>query len=226
MQLYFKANDIVTLSWLPEEVVPSYITNDITNIRVDIQLFQQGILSRRSLLDWIPIDGAEMINLSNNGLQEFRIPAGLEMKICSEQSEVCPVAFKVSATRNTEVDITSPGVAPTRVILPTRQSPAVGIWSGVAYLQADTTDSTSLLLLCNKWAEDTQKNAIPTSSLESLPVCPPTQALASVDVRFRREQLESVATQMDTGYAVGATAFYHPEVTKATCYLEVVMDIR
>ena len=219
MQLYFKANDIVTLSWLPEEVVPSYITNDITNIRVDIQLFQQGIPSRRSSPDWILIDGAEMLNLTNNGLQEFRIPAGLEMKICSEQNEVCPVAFKVSASRDTEVDITSPGVAPTRVML--LSSP--GIWSGVAYLQADTTDNTSLLLLCNKWAEN---NAILTSRLERLPVCPPTLALASVDVRFRREQLESVATQMDTGYAVGATAFYHPEVTKATCYLEVVMDAR
>ncbi len=96
----------------------------------------------------------------------------------------------------------------------------------MAYLQADKADNTSLLLLCNKWAEDRQINAIPTSRLESLPVCPPTQALASVDRRFRREQLESVATQIDTCYATKATAFYHPEVTNVTCYLEIVMDGR
>ena len=159
MQLYFKANDIVTLSWLPEEVVPSYITNDITNIRVDIQLFQQV-----SNLNWIPIDGAEMLNLNNNGLQEFRIPARLEVRNCMEQNGVCPVAFKVSAARNTEVDITSPGVAAIRVRLPTQVS-TVGIWSVVAYLQADNT------LLCDKRAEDMQSNVNPT--LENLPACPP-----------------------------------------------------
>ena len=215
MQLYFKQNDVIKLSWLPQEVVPSYLTNDTENIRLKIELYQIYKTSR-DILTWKVIGNNPLIaDTANDGSEEVTIPSNLVMDDCPDQNFLCPVAFKISLVSGAIINIVWAG----QVTLPR----GIGIWSGVAYLQSDSANETYLGIECDKWA-NAQVNKIPTSRLNELPACPPTLTQATMDNRFRREQFDSPFTNMATGYGEGATKFYHPGIE--VCYQQITLDIR
>ena len=220
MQLYFKQNDVIKLTWLPEEVVPSYLTSDTDNLRLKIELYQQ-YYEDRDTLSWKLVGTNPLIvSTANDGSEEVTIPSGLVMDDCQDQNLLCPVAFKVSVISDTVIDI----AWARRVTLPSFRVDA-GIWSGVAYLQSDSATETSLSMVCDRWA-NTPVNQIPTSLIDRLPSCPLILTLAASDNQFRREQLDSRFTNMVTGYAEGAAKFYHPGVDGAICYQQIVWDER
>ena len=210
MQLYFKANDIIRLTWLPRELIPSFLSNtNIESIEVSIQLYQQiGMQPRRS--NWQPISSASQDGL-NNGQAMFTVPAGLVMEICPDQSSLCPVAFRISAA------VPIPGDR-TRTV-------EVAIWTALAYLQADDADEASLSQICQDWAapsDDMNRNKIPNSRLDQLPSCPPLRQQARADNRFTREDLGSIMSTHNTGYERNAMKFYTPDAE--ICYVLIVME--
>ena len=145
MQLYFKQNDLIKLSWLPQEVVPSYLTNDTESLKLKIELYQQ--YKHRNALSWKLVGNGPLIsNTANDGSEEIKIPNGLVMNYCPDQNLLCPVAFKVSVVSDTVIDIPWAG----KVTLPSFID--AGIWSGIAYLQSDSANETYLSMLCDNWA--------------------------------------------------------------------------
>ena len=72
MQLYFKQNDVIKLSWLPQEVVPSYLTDDTENLKLKIELYQQ--YKDRDALNWKLVGNGLLIsNTDNDGSEEVKI---------------------------------------------------------------------------------------------------------------------------------------------------------
>lgn len=222
MQLYFKPNDVVTLTWLPREVVPNYLFTDPENIRINVQLFQ---MVDRPSPRWVPIADSLMSNLDNSGLAEFTVPGTVAVEDCLDQGMICPVAFNVSAVDGTMVRV----LGEDEVALPSgRRTPETGIWSSIAYLQASAINEADLSQLCASWASpprpDSMRNVISVSMLSRLPACPPMLAQAAADRRYRRQVMDPGFSSHVTGYSKAARMFYHPSAS--VCYLEVVMDAR
>ena len=223
MQLYFKPEDVVTLTWLPSEVVPNYLFTSPEDIRINIQLFQ---MTDSAWQRWAPIEGLHMNNLENSGRVQFAIPRNVEIQSCIDQRIVCPVAFYVSAVVGTSVRVFGEDEV---ALLSGTRTPGTGIWSSIAYLQAAGVNETDLNLVCLGWANppppgDSMRNTIVHSKLTDLPACPPLLSQAVVDTRYRREVLDSGFTGHVTGYAEAANRFYSPKA--AVCYLEVAVEIR
>lgn len=126
MQLYLKPKDVVRLTWLPREVLPGYIIKNPNDIKINIQLFQQRDRpSTSSLSRWESIDGTYLSNLDNTGSVDFTVPEVLKMSECFNQDQLCPVAFNVTVTEGTMVNITGAG----EVLLPSGQrTPEVVQW--------------------------------------------------------------------------------------------------
>ena len=157
------------------------------------------------------------MNLNNNGNAVFTVPAVMDLKDCLGQNQLCPIAFRVSAVAGSMVTV--PNVGP--VSLPTGPRTEVGIWSGVGYLRSHTATMMSLGVACQVWYTLIE-NDIPTSIRNQVPVCPPTEARATVDNRFRVEELRSAFGNFDTGYVQSAMNLYYPGAR--VCYVEIVMD--
>ena len=209
-----RPNDVVTISWLPEDLIPSHL---ISEIKVNIQLFQQ--LDRAETLTaprWEEIPNTQIINLNNNGSAVFTVPAVMDLEDCLRQNQLCPIAFRVSAVAGSMVTV--PNVGP--VSLPTGPRTEVGIWSGVGYLLSHTATMMSLGVACQDWSTRTE-NDIPTSIRNEVPVCLPTEERAIVDNRFMEEELMSAFGGFDTGYAQSAMKLYYPGAR--VCYVEIVM---
>lgn len=167
IQLYLKPKDVVRLMWLPREVLPGYIIKNPNDIKINIQLFQQRDRpSTSSESRWESIDGTYLSNLDNTGSVDFTVPEDLKMSECFNQDQLCPVAFNLTVTEGTMVNITGSG----EVLLPSGQStPAVGIWSSVAYLETNFTTESSLSLECDSWFSppppESERNKIPEARL-------------------------------------------------------------
>ena len=196
------------------EVVP--ISLNLGNTKINIELYQQiqKFRGSKKVTDWVPIDDTKMSDVTNNGSVEMTIPKGLVMKNCPDQNKLCPVAFKVSIDGGTLVNVSS---GEQLVRLP--RGHTAGIWSGIAFLQADRANTASLSQICEDWFNN-DNNKIPTSILLRLLTCPPTSAQATVDSRFRREDFGRQAT----GYDRAAMRFYHPDDERVTCFLQIVMS--
>ena len=212
MQLYFKAGDTIRLTWIPQELIPSFLDNtNIESFEVTIQLYQQIDMQRRGAPNWQAIPNAAQ-NALNSGEATFTVPTGLVMKDCPDQNNLCPVAFQVSS------QAPIPGGETSTV--------KVAIWTALAYLQADNADEASLSQICQEWAappppDDMNRNRIPNSRLNQLPSCPPTQLQARFDNRFRREDMSSIMSAHNTGYERDAMKFYTPGAE--VCYVLIVM---
>ena len=220
MQLYFKAGDVIKLTWIPSEVVPRYLTNDPPeDIMINIRLFQQYQPSRSmSSAQWIEVGDTLKGGLGNTGSVTLTIPEGLVLQDCLNQNNsICPVAFKVSAVEGTMVKVTGTDQV---VALPSgERTPETGIWSAMGYLQPD--NATDPNMFCNEWFQPEPDNRISQSLLDALPTCPPTLAQAIVDSRFRRQTFESTIGDVVSGYAEAAMKFFHPNAS--VCYLQIVM---
>ena len=218
MQLYFRAGDVIKLTWIPSEVVPRYLTNDAPeNIRVNIRLFQQyqPHIARSSTAQWREFGDTLKGGLNNNGSVTLTIPEGLELENCLNQNSICPVAFKVSAARDTMIKVTGTDEI---VVLPSGgRTPETGIWSAMGYLQPDAADPN---MICKTW-NGTDEYRISQSRLDDLPTCPPTLAQAVADSRFRRQTFESTIGDVVSGYSEAAMKFFHP--LASVCYLQIVM---
>ena len=216
MQLYFKAGDVIKLTWIPSEVVPRYLTNDPPeDIKINIRLFQQYQPFRSTSAQWIEVGDTLKGGLNNNGSVTLTIPEGLELENCLNQNAICPVAFIVSAVRDTMVKVTG---TDQMVVLPSgRRTPETGIWSAMGYLQPDAADPN---MICQTW-NGTDEYRISQSMLDDLPTCPPTLAQAVADSRFRRQTFESTIGDVVSGYAEAAMKFFHPRAS--VCYLQIVM---
>ena len=220
MQLNLRPNDTVNVTWQPEEVIPSHLFTNLTEIRINIQLFQQHDTPRNSTSPrWIEIPDTQMTDLNNTGVAQFTVPEAVKLQPCLGQEQLCPVAFRVSAVTGTRVTVRNVGP----VALPIGQRAQIGIWSGVGYLQSHTATTTSLGVACQNWNQS-PKNDIPTSIRDQLPICPPTEAQAIVDSRFRVEDLRSAFGEFDTGYAENTMKFHYPGAR--VCYVETVMNRR
>lgn len=224
MQLYLRSKDVITLRWLPSEVLPNYIIKNPNDIKVNIQLFRQRNRPQLSSLPrWEPIDKTLISDLDNTGSANFMVPENLKMGSCFfNQNQLCPVVFSLTVADGTTVNVTGAG----KIFLPSgRATPEVGIWSSVAFLQSNTATEASLSEVCQSWSSppppESGRNRILEGRLRQIPACPPTQALAEADVQFRREEMGTVFGQLDTGYAEAAIKFYHPEAS--VCYLQIVM---
>ena len=190
----------------------------LDDTKINIELYQQiqKFQRNKKVTDWVPIDNTKMSDVTNDGSMEMTIPKDLVMKNCPNQKELCPVAFKVSVDGGTMVNISS---AEQLVRLP--RGHTAGIWSGIAFLQADGANAASLSQICEDWFNN-DTNKIPMSILLRLLTCPPTSAQATVDNRFRREDFGRQAT----GYDRAAMRFYHPDDERVTCFLQIVMGDR
>ena len=220
MQLYFRPGDVVTLTWVPSEVIQTYLSTN-TNFRVNIEMLQQRdvIPSTSTNPRWIPLDGTQFDDVENSGTFDYTIPTELIMSECAGQSDLCPVVFHISAVEGTranvtggEEDIELPGSA---------GGYRVGIWSSVGYLQNGSDISPAgLSQTCDDWA-NLPSSKILTSRLRQLLPCPPTEAQAIADVQFRREVMSSIVGNSDTGYSDAAMRFFYSGAS--VCYLQVVM---
>ena len=220
MELYLRPNDVVNITWMPEELIPSHLIANSNETKVNIQLFQQ--LDRAETLTvprWEEIPNTQVVNLDNTGSAVFKVPAVMDLKDCLRQKQLCPIAFRVSAVVGSMVTVPNANVGP--VGLPTGPRTEVGIWSGVGYLRSHTATMMSLGVACQEWNTLTENN-IPTSIQNEVPVCPPTEQKARVDNRFREEELNSAFGTFDTGYAQSAMKLYYPEAR--VCYIEIVMN--
>lgn len=214
MQLYLKANDVITLTWLPRELVPSFLSDEFEGLLIAVGLYQQTLSLLRGS-DWIFVSGSTVGGFPNSGSAQYTIPGGLDLQECGDDNQLlCPIVFRLSAT------VPIPGGSDTT---------EVAIWSAVAYLQSDGATAMSLSELCNDWftpepPATTNPNEIQGSVLNSLPMCPPTLAQATADNRFRRETMESAMSDLASGYSQAAMKFYYPEAS--VCFVEIVMEER
>ena len=83
--------------------------------------------------------------------------------------------------------------------------------------------------LCDNWFTPLppalpSTNEIPDSILNDLLACPPTQAQATADRRFRMETMQSALSDHSSGYPQAAMKFYYPAAS--VCFLEVIMEKR
>ena len=213
MQLYLKPRDVVSLKWSATELLPRHIIKDPTDIKVNVQMFQK----RDRFPRWHSIPNTLISNLNNTGELEFTIPDIVELTDCANQHLLCPVAFNITAVEGTTVSITG-----REVELPSGPvTPQVGIWSSLAYLQSSDATEASLSQVCDDWFAEGQ-NGITTARL--IVVCPPTLALAASDMRFRRQELESIYGDFKSGYTEAAMKFYYPQAS--VCYLQTVITGR
>ena len=213
MQLYFRANDVISLTWFPREVVPSYLTDDFGNLLMTIELYQQIPFAINTRADWVLLTGSRMDGVPNTGTAQYTIPAGLMLQDCGNNRLLCPVVFRLSAT----------------VPTPAGRNAELAIWSAVGYLQSDDATADMLGELCDDWFTPlppamTSTNEIPDSILNDLLECPPTQAQATADSRFRMETMQSALSDHSSGYPQAAMKFYYPAAS--VCFLEIIMEGR
>ena len=214
MQLYFKANDIISLTWMPREVVPSYLTDDFENLMMTIELYQQIPFAIIGRADWLLLTGSRVDGVPNTGTAQYTIPAGLPLQDCGSGNRLlCPVVFRLSAT----------------VPTPSGRNAELAIWSAVGYLQSDDATANMLVELCNDWFMPQppamrSPNEIPDSILNDLLECPPTQAQATADSRFRVETMQSALSDHSSGYPQAAMKFYYPAAS--VCFVEIIMEGR
>ena len=196
MQLYFRANDVISLTWMPREVVPSYL------------------FVLRTRADWVLLTGSSVDGVPNTGTAQYTIPAGLMLQDCgSDNRLLCPVVFRLSATvrtpagRNAELAIWS----------------AVGYLQSddaTADMLGELCDNWSTPLP----PAMRSTNEIPDSILNDLLACPPTQAETTADSRFRMETMRSALSDHNSGYPQAATKFYYPAASVR--FLEIIMERR
>ena len=214
MQLYFRANDVISLTWMPREVVPSYLTDDFDDLLMTIELYQQIPFTFKGRADWVLLSGSRVGGVPNTGTAQYTIPAGLMLQGCGSGNQLlCPVVFRLSAT----------------VLTPAGRNVELAIWSAVGYLQSDDATASMLGELCDNWFTPlppvmTSANEIPDSILNDLLECPSTQAQATADSRFRMETMQSALSDHNSGYRQAATKFYYPAAS--VCFLEIIMEGR
>ena len=215
MQLYFRADDEISLTWMPREVVPSYLTDDFEDLMMTIEMYQQIPFTISTRADWVLLTGSTgMDAVPNTGTAQYTIPAGLMLHDCgSDNRLLCPVVFRLSTTVRT----------------PAGRDAELAIWSAVGYLQSDDASADMLGELCDNWFTPqppamTSTNEIPDSILNDLLECPPTQAQATADSRFRMETMQSALSDHSSGYPQAAMKFYHPAAS--VCFLEIIMEGR
>ena len=214
MQLYFKANDVITLTWMPREVVPSFLTDDFGVLPMTIEFYQQIPFTIKDRADWVLLSGSRMDGVPNTGTAQYTIPAGLMLQDCGGDNRLlCPVVFRLSTTVRT----------------PAGRNAELAIWSAVGYLQSDDATADMLGELCDDWftpqpPATTSTNEIPDSILNDLLECPPTQAQATADSRFRMETMQSALSDHSSRYPQAAMNFYYPAAS--VCFLEIIMEGR
>ncbi len=221
MDLFFKAGDVIKLTWLPEELLPNnHIISKIDGVKINIRLHQLrdrplAIGRDRSL--WFEVFQVSNKSIVNSGSFEFTVPQNLLLEKCLNQNQICPVAFSVTAVVGTKVTIAGAG----KVTLPAESA---GIWSAVGYFQADKATAASLSNICSQWGQPSSENKILTSKLRQLPACPPRQRQAALDARFREETSQSIFSSLITRYEEGSRRFYTPMAR--ICYVLIVMEER
>ena len=78
MQLYFKANDVIILTWMSREMVSNSIRENVEDLAVTVKLYQQiDPVTRRGRPNWVAIAGSEVSGLDNSGTSQYTIPQGL-----------------------------------------------------------------------------------------------------------------------------------------------------
>jgi hypothetical protein len=216
MQLYFRPNDVITLTWLPREMAPSHITDDFEDLMITVELHQQRSTLTATARNWQFLAGSQVRGIANSGTVQYTIPNGLRLTDCDSGGRtLCPVVFRLSAT------IPSPAASPPGGTI------EVSIWSAVAYLQSGM--DSSVRDLCQGWSMSdmpggTNTNEIPNSILNSLMMCPPTLAQAAADNRLRIDTMESELSDFVTGYSQAAMKFYHPG--SSVCFIEILLEGR
>ena len=214
MQLYFRADDEISLTWMPREVVPRYITDDFGDLLMTIELYQQIPFTISTRADWVLLTGSRVDGVPNTGTAQYTIPAGLPLQDCGSGNRLlCPVVFRLSTTVRT----------------PAGRNAELAIWSAVGYLQSDVATAGMLGQLCDNWFTPLppamrSTNEIPDSILNDLLACPPTRAQATADCRFRMETMRSALSDHNSGYPQAAMKFYYPAA--CVCFLEIIMEGR
>ena len=181
MQLYFRANDVISITWLPREVVPSYLTDDFEDLLMTIEMYQQTPFAIRTRADWVLLTGSRLDGVSNTGTAQYTIPAGLMLQDCGSGNRLlCPVVFRLSTT----------------VPTPAERDVELAIWSAVGYLQSDDATADMLGELCDDWFTPqppamTSTNEIPNSILMTCwSALPLRHRLLLTAVSGRREERE------------------------------------
>ena len=146
-----------------------------------IELYQQIPFAINTRADWVLLTGSTGVDgVPNTGTAQYTIPAGLTLQDCGSENQIlCPVVFRLS----------------TNVPTPAGRNVELAIWSAVGYLQSDDATAGMLGELCDNWFTPQppamrSTNEIPESILNDLLACPPTQAQATADRRFRMECFE------------------------------------
>ena len=217
-QLLFKPSDRIRVTWLPEAVIPSYLTSSTEQVNVDIEVFEEI-----RVRDWKELLELTQTAVPNSGSQEIVIPPQIRLQCQSELfvNNICPVAIRVSITMGTLLTTTG-GETIDSPFLRT-----IGIWSGVAFIQSRAFSEPQFSTACDIWANPRGPSGASHNTPEEiwrrLPACPPLVTQARLDPKFELEEMESVLGSTSTMYPEQSMKFFHPNLME--CYRQRTPDI-
>lgn len=209
--LMLRSNDRMTVKWSPEDILPSFLSQNVSSLFVDITLYRQ--LYVQDGLNWmvswkdesilssslVGADGEATVLIPSLSLT-CRLPLHSSTK--SVDAGLCPVAIKVS--------VSDALGRFSNFVLPS----SVGVWSGVAFLES-SDPNLNLRQVCDEWGESEMKSGTSGETLlQNVISCPPNEFLARIDADYEEEILTSLFRR--TNFPTQVMEFLHPGV--AICY--------
>ena len=213
--LMLHSNEVMIVKWTPEDIVPSFLSQNVSSLHVDITLYRQQYIQEGT--DW-KVSWKDQSTLTSNivganGEARVLIPPRnitcrlpLHSSTRSVNVGLCPVAIKVSVNNSLGRH--------ENFALPN----SIGVWSGVAFLESSDLD-LDLRGVCDNWAEsEKDSGASGEALLQAVISCPPNEFLARLDADYEEELLTSLFRR--TNFPAQAMGFLHPGVS--TCYRQAM----
>ena len=197
--LFLNATNEVVVQWNPDDILPSYLPENSTEVTVSIDLYVQQYNQDREGNDIPDWKGQTILTGQSleSGEAEVKIPklddkcrVPVHSNIRSVEAGLCPVVLQVYFVRN-------------RL--------RIGGWSGVNFMETDS----ELAGVCTEWGNAEMDSGVSGESLlEEVIPCPPTELLARNDRDYEKEIMTSFFRE--TSFSRKYMSLFHPGV--ATCY--------
>ena len=198
--LYLSGGDVVTISWDPEQLVPSQISME--DINVDISIYRQRFNPTTEEFQWIRFNDLASSTV-NDGEEVVVIPSSRLTCLHRYRGvfNICPIAIRVS------VSDTGPSYL----------SSSIASWSGVLFYESGRLSEKEQTFRdqCIAWSE-IELSVSP--ALRQLRACPPNPLVASFDIELEREDRSSILSL--TSYEKQYMNYFHPGVD--ICYRQSV----
>ena len=213
--LMLHSGELITIRWSPEDIVPSFLTENISSLSFDITLSRQ-LYTRDKRNRWQVSWNKEYVLAQNisgdDGEAMVSIPSiKLVCRLPLEKSGyvdvgLCPIAIKVHVSVSGESERQD-----SSFVLPN----SVGVWSGVAFMESSDLVGMELQTVCEEWGKlENNSGNTGENLLRNVVPCPPNEFLARIDPDYEEEILSSLFRS--TNFSRQAMAFLHPGI--ASCY--------